>query len=596
MTGLPRRPSGGQSSDRFSERFFGPNDRSSNLLLFGVIAAALIVILWVLFLPPFSLLRGSSEQSAGEGYGVKVVNTVPALPPGLAPASRYYQISVQRNASGAVNISLPLLDAKGANRGLSFYTFQGGGWQRVAPAQVGQDGTAGQGQLQSLPNNLILLKRQAGATQVFGSLPASKTLSPDAVQQITVLNPSGFVPSSDGSVKGEQPPAVPGAQYDVIPAVVAIEGDPAQALNDIFSAPDKMSAHLAALAGLANRPGNNGVELDYLSVLPQNRQQYTDLVTALAQEVHKNKHMLGVELPAPTLSGSGWNTGSYDWAAVSRSVDYIKLQPDLDQSLYRKQMPDLLKYLTNEVGIDPKKLVLVTSPYSVEKSDKNTRAISRLEALSIASQIRVEDPTQATAGSNVTLVAPNLDHSTGGSGLVWDSPTASVSFAFRVGEATHVVWIQNAFSEGFKLEYAQLYKLGGIAVDDASNDPAIANLWPAVSQFTATGAPQLRQPNPQLLVPSWLADGKPLQSDGKTVFAWPAPPQPGPHTVSLVVGDGDVRVIGSAQVTLKAGSAPVTTATAAPGSSALVTATARAGPPTATAITRSPAATATSGR
>src|SRR5947209_5020175 len=116
MTGLPRRPSGGPS-DRLSDRFFGSSDRSSNLLLFGVIGAAIVVILWVLFLPPFSLLRGSSEQSAGEGYSVKVVNTVPSLPPGLAPASRYYQIGVQRNASGAVNISLPLLEPKTANRG-----------------------------------------------------------------------------------------------------------------------------------------------------------------------------------------------------------------------------------------------------------------------------------------------------------------------------------------------------------------------------------------------------------------------------------------------------------------------------------------------
>ena len=45
------------------------------------------------------------------------------------------------------------------------------------------------------------------------------------------------------------------SQYDVIPAVVAVEGDPAQAVTDILSAPDKMSAHLGALVGLSNRPG-----------------------------------------------------------------------------------------------------------------------------------------------------------------------------------------------------------------------------------------------------------------------------------------------------------------------------------------------------
>src|SRR6266567_4679198 len=172
MTGPPRRPSPGRPPDRISERLFGPADPSSNLLVIAVVIVAVLVIVWVLFLPPFLLVRGNVEQSAGEGYGVKVLNSVPALPPGLAPASRYYEVAVKKNASGAVSISLPLLEPKAPNRALSFYTYQGTGWQRVAPAQVGQDGTSAQGQIQSLPGNLILLKRQAGAAQVYGSLPA----------------------------------------------------------------------------------------------------------------------------------------------------------------------------------------------------------------------------------------------------------------------------------------------------------------------------------------------------------------------------------------------------------------------------------------
>ncbi|HTE86584.1 MAG TPA: hypothetical protein VK821_17830 [Dehalococcoidia bacterium] len=583
MTGPPRRPPPGRPPDRLSDRLFGPADPSSNLLVIAVVIVAVLVIVWVLFLPPFLLVRGSVEQSAGEGYGVKVLGTVPALPPGLAPASRYYQVVVKKNASGEVSISLPLIDPKSSNRALSFYSYQGTSWQRVAPAQIGQDGVSAQGQIQSLPGNMILLKRQAGSSQVYGSLPAGKTLGPQAAQQITVLNPSGFVPASDGSIKGDQPPAVPGAQYDVIPAVVALEGDPAQALNDILASPDKESAHLASLISLSNKQGNNGVELDYLSLLPQGRQAYSDFVAVLAQELHKNRRTLGIELPAPILSGSGWNTGSYDWSAIARSADYVKLQPDLDQSIYRKQMPDLLKFLSSEAGVDPHKLVLVTTPYSIEKGDKNTRALSRLEALSIASQIQVENPDQAAANSSVTVVAPNLDHTSGGSGLVWDSSTASVGFVFKVGDATHQVWIQNVFSEGFKLEYAALNHLGGVAVDDASNDPAIADLWPAVAQYMSAGSPLLQQPNPQLLVPSWLADGRPLQSDGKTVFSWQTPTQAGQHTVSLIVGDGDVRVIGSRQLLLKAG-----LATPVPGGNngGLVTATPRPAPPTASPTPR----------
>jgi hypothetical protein len=222
----------------------------------------------------------------------------------------------------------------------------------------------------------------------------------------------------------------------------------------------------------------------------------------------------------------------------------------------------------------------------VEKTDTDTRILTRLGALSIASQIQIVNRDQAVAGANVTLLAANLDHDAGGSGLIWDSTTATVSFVYKVGDATHVVWIANQFSEGFKLEYAELNHLGGIAVDDASNDPSLGDVWPAVTQFVATGAPMLQQPNPGLLVPTWLVDAKPLTSDGKTIFSWSSPPQPGDHTVSLIVGDGAVRVIGSTQLTLRAN--PTAASTSAAGSAAVATATPRAAPLTATPNIRTP--------
>ncbi len=340
---------------------------------------------------------------------------------------------------------------------------------------------------------------------------------------------------------------------------------------------------------LANRSGNNGVELDYTAVSAQNRQAFVDLVTAVAAELHKDHHELIVELPAPTLVGSGWNTGAYDWSSIAKNADYVKLLPALDESVYRKQMPDLLQFLTSNAGVDTTKLVLVTSPYTVEKTDVNTQVMTRLSALSIASQIQIPNRGQAAAGSNVTLLAANLDHDSGGSGLIWDSATATVSFVYKVGDATHVVWIANQFSEGFKLEYAQIYHLGGIAVDDSSNDPALGDVWPAVTQFVATGTPELQQPNPGMLVPTWLVDSNPLTTDGKTVFSWSAPSQPGDHTVSLIVSDGDVRVVGSTQVTLRAN--PTASAGAAAGSSVPATATPRAAPLTATPSLRTPVVT-----
>ncbi|MGI8551984.1 MAG: glycosyl hydrolase family 18 protein [Dehalococcoidia bacterium] len=565
--------------------------RSPVSFLVGVGAAVLALLLWILFLPPFSLVRGGGDrQTAGDGYSVKVENKVPAPPVGLGPATKYYDIFLRKSASGEVSISLPLVDPKGSTRGLSFYTYQGGKWQLVVPANATPDGVSAQGQIQSLPNNLVVFRRLSNAPQVMGALPSGKSLNQDAARQITILNPSGFSPSADGSVTGESPPAIPGAQYDVVPAVQAPKGGPgAAAVGQILAAQDKQAAHVAALSALAKRPGNAGIELEYTAVDPQQRQAFVDFAAALAQELHKNRQLLTLELPAPTLSGNGWNTGAYDWAALAKSADYVKLLLDADESVYRKQMPDLLKYLTGTAGVDPHKLILVTSAYSVEKSDQGVASLTRLSALSIASQIQVQNGEQAVAGGNVTFAAANLNRDAGASGLIWDSTTATVSFVYKVGDATHVVWIANEYSEGFKLDYVRLYRLGGVAVDDASADAALGNPWPAIAQYNATGAPPLLQPNGQLLAPSWAVDGKPLDTGGRAVVTWPAPPQPGDHAVSLVVSDGLIRVIATASFTLRAGA--TAGSTPAPGAIVAVSATPRAGAPTAAAPIR-PAVTA----
>lgn len=582
MNSPPRRRPPVRSADGRSERFLSGVERTPLLILIGF-AIAVIVVIWILLLPPFSVLRGGGcRQPAGTGYSVCAVNAIPVTPAGLAPASRYYRVFLQKSAGSAVTVSFPLADPRAANQDLGFYTYQGGKWQEVAPASVGPDGVSAQGQIQNLPGNIILLKRQSGGVQVMGTLPSGKTLSAEAAKLITVLNPAGFSPAADGSVTGESQQAAAGSQYQVIPAVQATSGTAASAVNQILQSTGTQSTHIAALVALANRPGNAGVELDYTQVDAKQSQAFGSFVQTLAQQLHKDNRQLVLELPAPVLTANGWDTGAYNWGTLAKSADYLKLVPNPDQSVYRKQVPELLKYLTAQAGVSAQKLILVTSALSADKSDQGVRMLPRLSALSIASQIRVQNGAQAVAGSPVNLVAANLDQTGGGSGMAWDPSAASVSFAYKVGDATHVVWIANQFSEAFKLQYVQQFHLGGVAVDDASGDAAIGDLWPAIAAFSAKGAPVLQQPNPELLMPVWMVDGKPLDAGGKTSATWQAPAQPGTHTISLIVSDGVIRVLGTVAVALQAG--PPSNATATSGGIVAGTVTPRAAPPTAVSV------------
>ncbi|HZQ37360.1 MAG TPA: hypothetical protein VFD32_15625, partial [Dehalococcoidia bacterium] len=137
-------------------------------------------------------------------------------------------------------------------------------------------------------------------------------------------------------------------------------------------------------------------------------------------------------------------------------------------------------------------------------------------------------------------------------------------FSYKAQDGQRTVWIENIYSVGFKLEIVEVYHLGGVAVDDASANPAVANIWPAIQQYQSAGAPLLEQPNPQTLRPSWLVDGKPLADAGnRAAITWTAPDTPGPHTLSVIVSDGTMRVMDSTAVDVRAG-----TPGAAPGGSA----------------------------
>ncbi len=220
--------------------------------------------------------------------------------------------------------------------------------------------------------------------------------------------------------------------------------------------------------------------------------------------------------------------------------------------MYRQRVPEAVKYLVSQVG-DPHKLILELTPLSEQKSDQGqVSTLTTLEALSIAGQITVRDPTNIVTGADVIVSADNINRQNG-SGPQW-SPQGVVSFQYRSGSEQRTVWIENAYSAAYKLEIVELYKLGGVSVDNASGNPAIANIWPAIEQYQSTGAPLLQQPNPESLRPQWLADNRPIPDAGnRAQITWRAPADAGKHTLTVIVSDGTMRVASSTTVNVVAG-------------------------------------------
>jgi hypothetical protein len=137
----------------------------------------------------------------------------------------------------------------------------------------------------------------------------------------------------------------------------------------------------------------------------------------------------------------------------------------------------------------------------------------------------------------VNVTGVNIDVAAGRSGIAWQSQTASVAFTYEQNGG-RTVWLENVFSIAFKLEFIGQYSLGGVAVEDASGDPYIGDIWPALAPFITNGQPELLQPNPDDLIPAWQVSGGTMEGGQKGVLKWGTPAEPGSYTITLTLSDG----------------------------------------------------------
>jgi hypothetical protein len=214
-------------------------------------------------------------------------------------------------------------------------------------------------------------------------------------------------------------------------------------------------------------------------------------------------------------------------------------------------MPDAFNQLVKD--IDPAKLMLVISPFSTEVNQGETRTLGYLEAMLLASDIRVREPAEPDAietDVGVKVVAVNLDESEGATDIEWSDDAGALTFSYGTPQRRSV-YIENVFSVGFKLEIAQSYALGGIAIADASARTDVANIWPAVNRLLESGTVDLVRPNGDALVPRWEApDGGQFDAAAGTTVIWRSD-EAGDFVLRMLLSDGDQRFGRELTVTVK---------------------------------------------
>jgi hypothetical protein len=522
------------------DRLLQTSPRRERAPIYILIAiAALAVLLLILVLPPISILSGGESVVVRPGgIQTRALGGTPEAPEGFSVLSRLYEISAPESGSAVLTVNLD--KALQDTRNLSLFTYHDGNWERLGAAKVVNDGTAAQGEVTAIPENVAVLQRTTIAHQIMGWLPANSDIYEGALGALTAVNPLDYAPAADGTVLGEPSPLPADTGLLVYPTIRALVPPESEAVDTILDSSELRQNHVAEIVRLVDEGAYEGIDIDYRAVNPARRDGFTEFVQVLAGELHHDGHSLILTLPLPMKEGVEWQTGAYDWKALGEAADAIKLAPERDQSVYFERMEEVLGFLSGQV--DSSKLLLMVSPFSNEKDATGVRPLTFVQALTLATNLVVRSPEPVETDDSVTIVGQNIFEEEGASGVLWDDGASAVSFIFAGEGGAHTVWIENAFSIAFKLTLVQQFGLGGVAVEDVSAKSGGGNIWPPLEQFAASGSVDLVKPNDNMLRPRWSADAGSLEDGTHGAVTWKAPSEAGTYDVTLVVGDGVLRM------------------------------------------------------
>ena len=540
------------------------------LLLVGFAVVALAAAIVVLFVPPIALLDNDDAPDGGAtpaatgavtaipsltptmGVIAALRESIPEIPDSLRSVSPIYDLDIPVTLEGPYVLTLRLNAETQDQRNLGAYTFENGAWQRLGAALLSADGAAASVEVVIPPRNIAILRRLQFRDMVTGSLPPGQELHPEAANTITIINPISFVPAEDGSLLslGQLESLPPDIIQAVYPVVLAARQD-ADTINGVLASEQLRRQHKNNILLMVQSGRFDGVDIDYQFITDPLREEFTEFITELADQLHRDDRGITISVPLPTRDASGLNLGAYDLAALGAVVDRIKLVPPQDQSIFRESLVATLPAVLNRV---PREKVLLTiSPYSIQKSVGGIETLTQRVALGLASRLAVRETGPLVAGQRVRLVGDNIFQDGGASGLFWDRFANMVSYVYPDSAGNNVtVWIENRFSLAFKLDLIEEFQLGGIAISDVSAGAGQANIWPVITQFLEAGAVNLVRPNEELLIPLWEVEGGDLTGSGTAGWVvWNTPTVPGDYETRLIVSDGDVRVGSQIDVTLE---------------------------------------------
>jgi len=431
--------------------------------------------------PRLEFLEGSA--------GAALRKAVEALPEHLAVKSPMYQVQVRGNPSQQVMVDVVIPNDSEPWETLDVYAWTGEAWEWVGSelhTEVAEHEFI-RARVTDVPAFLVVVQAEAIAPIVSTSWEPGDSPVDVAAGVLDEVNPTGLLLGTDGGFVGDPDnllQADEGVTYAVLPTLR--NWAPGATVNrgllaDVLAMPQVQEDHIANVVQLCTERGFAGVDVDYRGVVPEERDAYSGFISALADALHAEGLRLTVIVDPPTPTDGSWDAGGYDWLELGAAADAIKVPFPEDPAAYVEggQAQRLLDWATAQVG--RYKLRMLVSSLSVERSSEGFKPISLEQAMAPFGEV--------VALNDVTQVEPGSQLEFGLSGTVLSITPQDAAGTYRLeyeagdGE-THTVWLGTAANLATKLDWAQRYHLGGIAVADMLDPSNIAGIVDAVAAYT----------------------------------------------------------------------------------------------------------------
>jgi hypothetical protein len=430
-------------------------------------------------IPRTDFLKGSAGNS--------LVAAAEAIPPNLILKSPYYRIQWQGSPATTTLLVVPLPKDIENPTTVDLYAWHEGQWRWLPNHKIPGEGII-ESQLDFTPASVVVMSTHPINPNVSTDFPVNAVV-PDQLQDTLVeINPQGLLIADKGLIEGdlqELPPEIKNSTLTILPTVRnwLDDGTTRTDLVDNMLIDDTYrQRHIRAIVDLVQRNAWQGVDLDYRHISPDLKAEYTLFLQELRQALPANK-LLSVSVSWPQqLSEEEWETGAYDWQAIGRLADVVKVPTSPNPADYRAggAMEALLDWATGQVN--RYKIQLMLSTLSTEEIRGSLHQITYQQAL---------DPlgSAATIGENsVALPGDKLDFTLGGmpntTGIQFDKASGAYWYAFLDPNGTQrTIYLENAASIARKLQFVAQYNLRGVSIQGLLREDNDAQIWNVIRQF-----------------------------------------------------------------------------------------------------------------